>query len=92
MKLLAAFFSIGAVVVMVLTELDLFRVSVQGVTDPRFGWQARHLLIDILIIGLCSILCGGDGYDDMEFFGNERKDRFMKYLELPFGIPFIRVV
>ncbi len=23
----------------------------------------------------------------MEFFGNERKDWFMKYLELPFGIP-----
>jgi hypothetical protein len=41
MKLLAAFFSIGAVVVMVLIELDLFRVSIQGVTDPRFGWQAR---------------------------------------------------
>ena len=87
MRLLSPFFSIGAVVVSILTELDLFEASIEGVTDPRFGWQARHFLIDILFIGLCSILSGGDGYDDMEFFGNERKDWFMKYLELPFGIP-----
>ena len=61
MRLSSSFFSGGAVVAMVLTEVDLFQLSIEGVTDPRFGWQARHLLTDILFIGLCSILCGGDG-------------------------------
>lgn len=70
-----------------LTFIETFENCVKSVTDPRFGWQTRHKLVDILFIGLCSILCGGDGYDDMALLGKQREPWFSKYLELPFGVP-----
>ncbi len=34
----------------------------------------RHKLDDIVIIGLCTIICGGEDYNDMEAFGYEREE------------------
>lgn len=46
-----------------------------------------HRLVDIVVIALCSIICGAEDFNDMETFGNERKDFLKKFLELPNGIP-----
>ncbi len=58
------------------------------VEDPRRKWgNLRHKLEDILVIGLCSIICMGEDYEDMEIFGNERQEWLGTFLELPNGIP-----
>ena len=58
------------------------------VSEPRRPWgNIRHKLEDILIIGLCTIICGGEDFVDMEEFGRERKDWLSKFLELPNEIP-----
>ena len=62
--------------------------NIEMVEDPRRRWgNLRHKLEDILVIGLCSIICMGEDYEDMEIFGNERKDWLGTFLELPNGIP-----
>lgn len=63
--------------------------ALTSIPDPRrvtYG-NIRHKLEDIIIIGLCTIICGGEDYNDMEAFGLEREDWLRTFLELPNGIP-----
>ena len=55
--------------------------------DPRFHRTQDHRLIDILVIGVCTLLCGGEGFNDMEDFGEAKQDWLKTFLELPNGIP-----
>jgi predicted transposase YbfD/YdcC len=59
----------------------------QGLPDPRMDRTRRHKFIDILAIGLCATISGGEGFADMERFGNIRLDWLKQWLELPSGIP-----
>jgi len=45
-----------------------------------------HLLADILIIGILSVICRGKGWEDMEIYGLSKQD-WLKLLALPNGIP-----
>ena len=47
----------------------------------------RHKLEGIIIIGLCTIICGGKNYADIEEFGIEREEFLRNFLELLNGIP-----
>ena len=56
--------------------------------DPRRqSGNFRHVLLDILVIGLCAIATGGDGFNEMEDFGRAREGWLRKFLALPHGIP-----
>ena len=61
------------------------------VVDPRrtsYG-NILHKLWEMLVIALCSVICMGEDYDDMEEFGKER-EKWLKEelgLELKHGIP-----
>ena len=62
--------------------------ELKGIKDPRREWgNKRHELEDIIIIGLCSVICCGEDFVDMEEFGRERIDWLKTFLELPNGIP-----
>jgi len=41
----------------------------QTLEDPRIERAKRHRLLDILVIALCTLLTGGEGFQDMELFG-----------------------
>jgi predicted transposase YbfD/YdcC len=55
--------------------------------DPRVVGRSGHKLIDILVIGICIVICGGDDYPSMEEFGKAKEGWFGTFLELPNGIP-----
>lgn len=55
--------------------------------DPRVERTKEHLLVDILTIGLCAVLCGGEGWTDMATFGQAREPWLRTFLALPHGIP-----
>lgn len=62
--------------------------ELEKVTDPRRAWgNKRHKLEDILVMGLCTIVRGGEDFTDMENFGQERESWLRGFLELPNGIP-----
>lgn len=58
-----------------------------GLPDPRVERTKEHLLVDILTIGLCAVLCGGEGWTDMATFGQAREPWLRTFLALPGGIP-----
>jgi predicted transposase YbfD/YdcC len=58
-----------------------------NVTDPRIDRTKRHKLIDILVISICATICGADGWEEFELFGQSNHDWFKSFLELPNGIP-----
>jgi predicted transposase YbfD/YdcC len=57
------------------------------VPDPRINRRRDHDLIDILVIGVCTLLCGGETFNDMEDFGKAKLDWFRTFLSLRNGIP-----
>lgn len=59
----------------------------QSIPDPRVDRTKYHNLIDIMVISICTLLCGGETFNDMEDFGNAKHDWLATFLELPKGIP-----
>lgn len=57
------------------------------IADPRVERTKEHRLIDIIVIALCSVLCGAEGFTEIEEFGKSKKEWFKSFLELPNGIP-----
>jgi len=69
-------------------RIESLKEAVWEIKDPRRPWgNLRHKLEEIVIIGLCTIICGGEDFDDMEEFGVEREEWLREFLELPNGIP-----
>ena len=55
--------------------------------DPRTGNAKAHIFLEILIIAICAVICGADGWSDVELFGKNKKDWLKTFLRLPKGIP-----
>jgi hypothetical protein len=59
----------------------------KDLVDPRIDRTKDHALIDVLVIAVCTLLCGGEGFNDMEDFGKAKQDWFKTFLTLTNGIP-----
>ena len=57
------------------------------VQDPRIERSKEHKLIDIITIAICAVICGAEGWVDIENFGKSKKTWLRTFLELPNGIP-----
>jgi predicted transposase YbfD/YdcC len=57
------------------------------VPDPRIDRRKDHDLIDVLVISVCTLLCAGESFNDMEDFGKAKYDWFKTFLNLRNGIP-----
>jgi predicted transposase YbfD/YdcC len=69
------------------TQLISLITILGEVPDPRVTATVDHDLPDILAIALCTILCGGDSFYDMEEFGEVRLDWLKTFLRLRNGAP-----
>lgn len=58
-----------------------------NLTDPRVERTKEHLLLDIVVIAVCAILAGADGWVAVEAFGRAKEKWLRTFLELPNGIP-----
>ena len=72
--------------------IDLHRSKITSsifndITDPRSSKNSQHLLIEMIIITICAVICGADGWEDIVTFAKEREVWLRKYLTLPYGIP-----
>ncbi len=56
-------------------------------TDPRVERTKEHKLIDIIVIAICAIIAGADGWVAVETFGQAKKKWLRTFLDLPQGIP-----
>ncbi len=70
-------------------KIEELRAKLAKVEDPRRTDRGniRHKLEDIIIIGLSTLICDGEDFEDMEEFGKQRREWLGNFLELPNGIP-----
>ena len=59
----------------------------QDLEDPRIDRAKKHNLLEILVIAVCTLLSGGEGFQDMELFGKSKRSWLQTFLVLPHGIP-----
>lgn len=59
----------------------------QTIDDPRVTGRCDHALVDILVIALCAMMAGAQGWDDMQAWGEANEERLRPYLALRHGIP-----
>lgn len=59
----------------------------EGLSDPRNGNAKVHIFLEILIIAILAVICGADGWSDVELFGKNKKAWLKTFLKLPKGIP-----
>jgi len=65
---------------------DLETIFAQ-VEDPRVERTKRHRLGDIIILAICGVICGAEGWVEIEEFGKAKEAWFTELLKLPNGIP-----
>ena len=65
-----------------------FMKHFEDLKDPRVNVHNQlHKLDDILVITVLAVICGADGWVDVEEFGKSKKEWLKDLLELPNGIP-----
>lgn len=57
------------------------------IKDPRVGGRCTHPLLSILVIVLCGLICGCDGWKAMELLAKSRKRWLSQFIDLSSGIP-----
>jgi predicted transposase YbfD/YdcC len=57
------------------------------VDNPRIDRTKAHALLDIIVITICAVVCGADGWVDVEEFGRSKQAWLATFLALPNGIP-----
>jgi predicted transposase YbfD/YdcC len=65
---------------------DLETIFAQ-VEDPRVERTKYHRLRDIIIIAICGVICGAEGWVEIEEFGRAKEAWFTDLLSLSNGIP-----
>ena len=55
--------------------------------DPRVERNKLHSLSDIIVLAICAICSGADGWEAIEDFGKEKEDWLRQYIALENGIP-----
>jgi len=71
-------------------SIEKLKEKLSEISDPRRQWgNLLHKMWEILVIALCSTICLGEDYDDMEEFGKEREEWLKSELgmKLEHGIP-----
>ena len=58
-----------------------------GLQDPRVERTKQHKLLDIIIIAICGMISGAEGWVEIEEFGKEKEAWLKTILDLPNGIP-----
>jgi predicted transposase YbfD/YdcC len=57
------------------------------IPDPRIERCKRHELLDILFLSLSAVLCGAEGWEEIEDFGHARLEWLRQYFPYASGIP-----
>lgn len=70
-------------------RVSSFQEHCASFTDPRASHapNQRHEFLAILVIAVCAVICGADGWEDIEEYGKAQAAWFAEVLDLPHGIP-----
>lgn len=57
------------------------------IPDFRQSWKMQHQLSDILFLVVCAVICGSEGWNEIEDFGHSKLDFLRQYGNFTDGIP-----
>jgi predicted transposase YbfD/YdcC len=63
--------------------IDIF----SEIEDRRVQGRCKHLLINVVVITICSVICGANGWQEVEEFGCQRQEWLGQFLDLSKGVP-----
>ena len=66
--------------------MEQFAACWNGLDDPRSGNAGRHDFHALLMIALCTVLCGGQGAVDMAEFAEAKEPYLRGFLQLKNGL------
>ena len=69
-----------------LSEANIFSYFAD-LEDPRTGNNVSHPLENVITIAILAVICGADGWVDVEGYGKAKKDWLATFLNLEKGIP-----
>ena len=55
--------------------------------DPRVDRNKKHELIDVIVLCVCAVVSGAEGWSDIENFGRTKLEWLRRYVPLANGIP-----
>ena len=67
--------------------LEAIEEHFSKVHDPRVDRTKEHKLMDMIAIAICAVICGANGWVDIELFGKSKLPWLKTFLELRNGIP-----
>ncbi len=68
-------------------ELKKLMDHISIIPDYRQAWKGEHKLSDILLLTICAVISGADGWEDIEDFGETHLDFLKQYGDFENGIP-----
>lgn len=69
------------------TKFASIAIHFATLEDPRVARTQLHPLINVVVIGLCAVICGARHFTQMEEFGKNKRQWLAKFLDLQNGIP-----
>ncbi|WP_032295788.1 ISAs1 family transposase, partial [Escherichia coli] len=63
-------------------ELKKLMEHISIIPDYRQAWKVEHKLSDILLLTICAVISGAEGWEDIEDFGETHLDSTMHSLVL----------
>lgn len=55
--------------------------------DPHVERTRKHQFTNIIAMTIAAVICGCDGWNEIELFARSKESWFRQFLELPNGIP-----
>lgn len=68
-------------------ELESFLDTFEQLDDPRIERSKLHPLLEILLVTVCGVAAGCDGWSDIELFGKQRLAFLRKFRPFENGVP-----
>ena len=67
-------------------ELKKLMEHISIIPDYRQAWKVEHKLSDILLLTICDVISGAEGWEDIEDFGETHLDFLKQYGDFENGI------
>lgn len=55
--------------------------------DPRVVGRTEHPLLTVIVMALVGVICGANGWDELEEDAEDRQEWYARFLEMPNGVP-----
>ncbi len=62
-------------------------LSISRPEDPRIERNKRHALADLVLLTICAVVSGADGWEAIEDFGREKLDWLRQFAPFDNGVP-----